>query len=185
MKNKKIFIVLLSVIAIGLIFITLIVNFSTTYNYTINECLEKFEEQGSSKEVAERLCQCIMEEKNKYTLKAGVEELCINFLPSLFSDEEFIEKTNQTTESQKFLEKYPSATIFVDRNGPSLEYLDYAVEVDYRIDKYNPDKDINYLRLRIFINPRDNQPADRFIDCSGTYIKENLIEYIEKEQCFK
>ncbi len=143
----------------------------------------KFDYKSISKEVREMLCKCVMDEKNKYTLKAGVEEQCINFLPWLFSDEEFIKITNQTTEAQKFLEKYPNATILVDRSGSSL---DYAVAVDYRVDKNDiAGKDINYLRLRIFINPRNNLPADKFIDCNGTYIKENLIEYIEKEQCFK
>jgi len=84
------------------------------------------------------------------------------------SDEEYIAITNQTVEAQKFLQKYPNAVIEVDRSG--------ALAVDYRVESNST---AEYLRLRIFIDWRTNKPADMFIDNSGTYTTENLLEYIE------
>jgi hypothetical protein len=95
------------------------------------------------------------------------------FYDTGISDEEYVEITNQTLEAQKFLEKYPNATIYVDRSG--------ALAVDYRVN--NTTKN-GHLRLRIFIDWRTNQPSDMFIDCSGTYIRKNLLEYLETEECF-
>jgi hypothetical protein len=96
------------------------------------------------------------------------------FYDTGISDEEYIEITSQTLEAQKFLEKYPNATIFVDRSG--------ALAVDYRVDNNMENR---YLRLRIFIDWRTNQPSDKFIDCSGTYIQKNLLEYLETEECLE
>ena len=90
------------------------------------------------------------------------------------SDEEYIEIASQTLEAQKFLEKYPNSTIYVDRSG--------ALAVDYRVTNNIKNR---YLRLRIFINWKTNQPSDKFIDCSGTYIRKNLVEYLETEKCFE
>jgi len=84
------------------------------------------------------------------------------------SDEEYRAITNQTLEAQKFLEKYPNAAIQVDRSG--------RLAVDYRI---NGHIDSEYLRLRIFIDWRNNKPEDMFVDNSGTYIRENIVEYLE------
>jgi len=96
------------------------------------------------------------------------------FYDTGISDEEYIEIARQTLEAQTFLEKYPNATIFVDRSG--------ALAVDYRVDNTVKNR---YLRLRIFIDWRTNQPSDKFIDCSGTYIQENLLEYLETEKCLE
>jgi len=96
------------------------------------------------------------------------------FYDTGISDEEYIEITSQTLEAQKFLEKYPNATIYVDRSG--------ALAVDYRVDNNMKNR---YLRLRIFIDWRTNQPSRKFIDCSGTYIRKNLLEYLETEKCFE
>ena len=85
------------------------------------------------------------------------------------TDEEYIAITNQTLEAQKFLEKYPNAFIQVDRSG--------RLAVDYRINGNNY---TGHLRLRVFIDWRNNKPADMFVDNSETYIRENIIEYIEK-----
>ena len=101
---------------------------------------------------------------------------CIDQEPSMIQGlvmKEYIEITSQTLEAQKFLEKYPNATIYVDRSG--------ALAVDYRVNTNVYDR---YLRLRVFIDWRTNQPADMFIDCSGTYIRKNLLEYLETEDCF-
>jgi hypothetical protein len=84
------------------------------------------------------------------------------------TDKEYIIITNQTLEAQKFLENYPNAAIQVDRSG--------RLAVDYRVGGH---LDSEYLRLRIFIDWRKNKPEDMFVDNSGTYIKENIVEYLE------
>lgn len=84
------------------------------------------------------------------------------------TDQEYIAITDRTLEAMKFREKYPNATIQVDRSG--------ALAVDYRVDTNNQ---MEYLRLRVFIDWRTNKPSNMFIDNSGTYITENLLEYIE------
>ena len=96
------------------------------------------------------------------------------FYDTGISDEEYTEIASQTLEAQKFLEKYPNATIYVDRSG--------ALAVDYRVTNNIKNR---YLRLRIFIDWRTNQPSDKFIDCSGTYIRKNLVEYLETEKCLE
>ena len=96
------------------------------------------------------------------------------FYDTGISDEEYIAIARQTLEAQKFLEKYPNATIYVDRSG--------ALAVDYRVTNNIKNR---HLRLRIFINWKTNQPSDKFIDCSGTYIRKNLVEYLETEKCFE
>ena len=84
------------------------------------------------------------------------------------SDEEYVAITNQTLEAQKFLEKYPNAVIQVDRSG--------SLAVDYRVNNIPTQE---YLRLRIFIDWRKNKPDDMFVDNSGTYIREHIVEYLE------
>jgi len=96
------------------------------------------------------------------------------FYDTGITDEEYIEIVSQTLEAQKFLEKYPNATIYVDRSG--------ALAVDYRVTNNIKNR---HLRLRIFIDWKTNQPSDKFIDCSGTYIRKNLLEYLETEKCFE
>ena len=91
------------------------------------------------------------------------------FYDTGISDEEYTEITSQTLEAQKFLEKYPNATIQVDRSG--------RLAVDYRVERY---LDTEYLRLRVFIDWRNNKPEEMFVDNSGTYIRKNIVEYIEK-----
>jgi hypothetical protein len=83
-------------------------------------------------------------------------------------DEEYIAIANQTLEAQKFLEKYPNADIQVDRSG--------RLAVDYRVDTH---LSIEYLRLRVFIDWRTNKTTDMFIDNTGSYITEDLLEYLE------
>ncbi len=96
------------------------------------------------------------------------------FYDTGITDEEYIEIASQTLEAQKFLEKYPNATIYVDRSG--------ALAVDYRVTNTTKNR---HLRLRIFVDWRTNQPSAKFIDCSGTYIRKNLLEYLETEKCFE
>ena len=93
------------------------------------------------------------------------------------NDNEYIEIAKKTIEAQKFMEKYPHAKTLVDRNG--------ALAIDFRVDKNYGGKDWKYLRLRIFVNPRNNKPTKRFIDKyiagSTTIIKKDLVKYVEKE----
>lgn len=96
------------------------------------------------------------------------------FYDTGISDEEYIGIANQTVEAQKFLERYPNSTVYVDRSG--------ALAVDYRVTGNIQNE---YLRLRIFIDWKTNQPSEKFIDCSGTYIRENLVEYLETGKCFE
>ncbi len=90
----------------------------------------------------------------------------LTFYDNGVSDEDYVAITNQTLEAKKFLEKYPESVIEVDRSG--------ALAVDYRLDARG-----EYLRLRIFIDWRTNKTAEMFIDNSGTYIRENILEYLE------
>ncbi|MDO8537721.1 MAG: hypothetical protein Q7S21_02450 [archaeon] len=88
------------------------------------------------------------------------------------NDEFYISVTNQTLEAQKFLEKYPNAQMGVDRDG--------ALAVDYRVDTANPEK---YLRLRVFVNYKNNQASGSFIDCYPKMIETNILQYLETEKC--
>jgi hypothetical protein len=97
------------------------------------------------------------------------------FYDTGITDAEYIAITNQTVEAQQFQQKYPNTTIFVDRRG--------ALAVDYRVEMYQENRTVRYLRLRIFIDWRTNQPADKFIDCSGTFIRKHLVEYLKTEEC--
>jgi hypothetical protein len=92
----------------------------------------------------------------------------LTFYDNGVSDEEYIAITNQTVEAQKFVEKYPNSVTQVDRSG--------GLAVDYRVTGH---LDSGYLRLRIFIDWRNNKPEDMFVDNSGTYIRENILEYLE------
>jgi len=60
-----------------------------------------------------------------------------------------------------------------------------SLAVDFRVDKYDDaGTNVNYLRLRVFINPRNNRPTgDKFIDCFGTYVENDLLEYLQTEKC--
>ena len=71
------------------------------------------------------------------------------------SDEEYISITNRTQEAQAFHEKYPSASTFVDRSG--------RLAVDYRVAT-----DDGHMRLRVFIDPKHNEPSEMFLDMNGT-----------------
>jgi len=102
----------------------------------------------------------------------------INLYNTGVSDREYIEIAKQTIEVQEFLDKYPKAKTYVDRSG--------SLAVDFRLDKYQKNGTLlKYLRLRIFIDPQNNRSAKRFIDCSGTVIKNNLLEYLQRERCFE
>jgi|GEM_PF-2474358 len=102
---------------------------------------------------------------------------------SLNPDEELIMRTRELEEVKAFLNKYPVATIDVDRSG--------RLAVDYRVDK--PADDNNgaltgkYLRLRVFFD--DGKPQEMYVDCSdgknAHLIYGDILNYIETETCLK
>ncbi|WP_027356941.1 hypothetical protein [Desulfofundulus thermocisternus] len=70
------------------------------------------------------------------------------------ADAALINATKGTPEAKKLLAKYPWAKIVVDRSG--------RLAVDFRVDKLESgDEPGPYLRLRVFIDPATNIPADR------------------------
>jgi len=90
------------------------------------------------------------------------------FYDTGITDDEYIEIASQTLEAQKFLEKYPNTTTFVDRSG--------RLAVDYRVNT-----DDSYIRLRVFINPKKNEPSEMFLEINGTYIRKNIIEHLQTQ----
>lgn len=82
-----------------------------------------------------------------------------------FTDEEYIGIANKTIEAQCFLRKYPESSIFVDRSG--------KLAVDYRTDMND-----SYVRLRVFIDSRRNEPSEMFLNMDGTYIHEHILEHL-------
>jgi hypothetical protein len=92
------------------------------------------------------------------------------------TDSEYIASAKNTPETKSFLGRYPQASIEVDRSGKLV--------VDFRAGA-PIDPDTHYIRLRVFIDPRSNQPTDKFIDCSGQLVEANLIEYLRTERCLQ
>lgn len=84
------------------------------------------------------------------------------------TDEEYIGLANETTEAQYFLRRHPDSTIFVDRSG--------RLAVDYRVDTND-----SYVRLRVFIDPKRNEPSEMFLDINGTYIRDNILEHLRTQ----
>uniref|UniRef100_A0A7C2EJD6 WD40 domain protein beta Propeller n=1 Tax=Ammonifex degensii TaxID=42838 RepID=A0A7C2EJD6_9THEO len=83
-----------------------------------------------------------------------------------------IAAAKETPEARKFMAIYPHAKVIVDRSS--------ALAVDFKTGA----PVINgggFLRLRVFIDPSTNRPAGRFIEYRGRVIKENLLNYLEKE----
>ena len=87
------------------------------------------------------------------------------FYDTGITDEEYIEIASQTLEAQKFLEKYPNATIWVERSG--------RLAVDYRVNTNDA-----YIRLRVLIDPKKNGPSEMFLQINGTYIRKNIIDHL-------
>lgn len=100
-------------------------------------------------------------------------------------DEEYIKIAKLTPEAQKFLLKYSEASINVDRSGR----LAVDFRTDKRIDKSSQIRVEEYLRLRIFINPKTNRPAEKFIECRGTnptfLENKKILLYLEDEKCLE
>ncbi len=91
------------------------------------------------------------------------------------SDEEYVSIARVNQDAQAFLEKYPHAETSVDRSG--------RLAVDFRVSK-RPVTSANQLwegiRLRVFIDPKTNEPAETFIDCNSKITTKNLRQYLEQ-----
>lgn len=87
-----------------------------------------------------------------------------------FTDAEYIARAERSQEGRAFLAKYPEARRQVDRSG--------AVAVDFRVDRGD-----RYLRLRIIMDAFANRALDAFVDCSGTSVPGDPIEYLATERC--
>ncbi len=85
----------------------------------------------------------------------------------------FIARVNQ--DAQAFLEEHPQAETYVDRSG--------RLAVDFRVSK-RPVTSTTQLwegiRLRVFIDPKTNQPTETFIDCNSRIIRNNVRQYLEQ-----
>ncbi|MGQ9712332.1 MAG: TolB family protein [Desulfotomaculales bacterium] len=93
------------------------------------------------------------------------------------ADAALINAAKSTPEAKKFLAKYPWAQVLVDRSEKPA--------VDFRVDKLEgDDKPGPYLRLRVFISPATNTPADRCLDLNGRVIKTEILRHLDEETVF-
>ena len=92
------------------------------------------------------------------------------------SDREYIRFAKTTSEAQAFLRKYPQARIQVERSG--------RLAVDFWVAPTGATH-MDYLRLRVFINPRTNHPIQRFIICAGRLVQHDLLDFLATEQCLQ
>jgi len=99
------------------------------------------------------------------------------FYDTGISDEEYISIASTTEEARKFLTYFPRSDIYVDRSG--------ALAVDFRVT-WQPisstSQEWHGIRLRVFINPRTNQPADIFLQCDRQFVKMKIIRYLDHYQ---
>lgn len=91
------------------------------------------------------------------------------------SNEEYVCMARMHHDAQVFLENYPQAEIFVDRSG--------SLAVDFRKTNrpvIGTTQLWEGIRLRVFIDPKTNQPTEAFIQCNNRIIKNNLRQYLEQ-----
>lgn len=89
-------------------------------------------------------------------------------------DETYILVAKATHEAQTFLALFPNAEINVDRSG--------RLAVDFRLDKWpiiDSTKNWEGIRLRVFINPKNNHPQEMFIQCNTKMIQRDIIQNIK------
>ena len=99
------------------------------------------------------------------------------FYDTGISDEEYISIASTTEEARNFLTYFPRSEIYVDRSG--------ALAVDFRVT-WQPisstSQEWHGIRLRVFINPRKNQPTDIFLQCDRQFVKMKIIRYLDHYQ---
>jgi hypothetical protein len=90
-------------------------------------------------------------------------------------DEEYVSIASKQQEAQVFLENYPQADILVDRSG--------RLAVDFRVTQHPATSTAEHweeIRLRIFIDPKTNQPLETFVQCNDRFIEEDVQQYLEQ-----
>lgn len=91
------------------------------------------------------------------------------------SDEEYVSIARVFPDAQAFLEEYPQAETYVDRSG--------RLAVDFRVTKCPVTSTTQHwegIRLRVFIDPKANQPTETIIQCNDKMIKDNVRQYMEQ-----
>jgi hypothetical protein len=91
------------------------------------------------------------------------------------SDEEYVSIARNTPDAQAFVAKYPQAEVLVDRSG--------KLAVDFRMTKHpmtSTAQTWEGIRLRVFIDPKTNQPAETFLQCNNKLVQEQVIQYLEQ-----
>ncbi len=96
-----------------------------------------------------------------------------HFYDNGVSDEEYISIARGHDDARAFLERYPQAKTYVDRSG--------TLAVDFRVAKHpltSTTQQWEGIRLRVFIDPKKNQPTETFIQCDNRILKNNLQQYL-------
>lgn len=91
------------------------------------------------------------------------------------SDEEYVSIARVHHYAQAFLEKNPQAETYVDRSG--------RLAVDFRVTTRRVTSTTQHwegIRLRVFIDPKTNQPTETSIQCNDRIIKNNVRQYLEQ-----
>jgi len=91
------------------------------------------------------------------------------------SDEEYVSSARGHPDAQAFLEMYPQAQTYVDRSG--------RLAVDFRVTKRpvtSTTQQWEGIRLRVFIDPKTNQPTETFAQCNDGIIRNDVQQYLEQ-----
>jgi hypothetical protein len=91
------------------------------------------------------------------------------------SDEEYVSIASGHDDAQAFLELYPQAETYVDRSG--------RLAVDFRVTTRpvtSTTQQWEGIRLRVFLDPRTNQPTETFVQCNERITKKNVRQYVEQ-----
>jgi hypothetical protein len=91
------------------------------------------------------------------------------------SDEEYVSIARMHHDAQAFLEEYPQAETYVDRSG--------RLAVDFRVTKHlvtNTTQHWEGIRLRVFIDPKTNQPTETLIQYNNKIIESSVRQYLKQ-----
>jgi hypothetical protein len=90
-------------------------------------------------------------------------------------DEEYVSIASKHPEARLFLEEYPQAEILVDRSG--------RLAVDFRVTHHPATSTAEHwegIRLRVFIDPKTNQPLETLVQCNDKFIEKDVERYLEQ-----
>jgi hypothetical protein len=98
------------------------------------------------------------------------------------SDEEYISIAREQEDVRIFLERYPQAEMAVDRSGRLA--VDFKVTT---ISVISTTQNWEGIRLRIFLDPKTNQPTGSLFQCNNKVIENEvhkyLGNYLETQEC--